>query len=73
MVAVGPEPRRALINVKARRARMIVPQVLNLHPADLFDAVKAEDDRKMWLELQEFVAGVLSMYDQRAAVGALNV
>jgi hypothetical protein len=73
MVAVGPEPRRAQINVKARRARMIVPQVLNLRPADLFDAAKAEEDRKMWLELQEFVGGVLSMYDQRAAVGALNI
>ena len=53
---------RVVRNEKARRARMVIPQLLNLRPADLYDPERAEDDRRMWEQLREHVEDVQRVF-----------
>jgi len=53
---------RVIRNEKARRARMLVPQLLNLRAAELFDPEKSVDDRIMWERLRDQVEDVLRAF-----------
>jgi ParB-like nuclease domain len=53
---------RVVRNEKARRARMLVPQLLNLRPVDLFDPEKAADDQVMWEKLRDQIEDVLRAF-----------
>jgi hypothetical protein len=63
---------RVIRNEKARRARMLIPQLLNLRPSDLFDESKADDDRKMWERLGEQVAAVLRAFEVHTAQSVMD-
>jgi ParB-like chromosome segregation protein Spo0J len=53
---------RVIRNEKARRARMLAPQLLNLRAADLFDPEKGVDDRIMWERLRDHCDDVLRAF-----------
>jgi transposase-like protein len=58
---------RVVRNEKARRARMVVPQLLNLRAAELFEPDKADEDLRMWERLREQVEEVLRAFALRAS------
>jgi ParB-like chromosome segregation protein Spo0J len=58
---------RVVRNEKARRARMLIPQLLNLRAAELFDPEKAGDDRVMWEHLRDQVEDVLRAFVSHGA------
>jgi hypothetical protein len=61
----GPDGRSGLANTKAKRMRMVLPQVLNLAPAqEFYDPDRAEDDYKMWREIAKAADTALAMYAQ---------
>lgn len=53
---------RVVRNEKARRARMLIPQLLNLRATDVFDPEKADEDRAMWENLRNQVEDVLRAF-----------
>jgi hypothetical protein len=61
----GPDGRSGVVNTKAKRMRMVLPQVLNLAPAEEFyDPARAEDDFKMWREIAKAAENAIAMYAQ---------
>jgi ParB-like chromosome segregation protein Spo0J len=64
---------RVVRNEKARRARMVVPQLLHLRPTDLFDPDKADEDRQMWEKLRDQVEAVLRAFQMHAAQRPLPI
>jgi len=60
--AIGPHPRRAQTNPVARRARMVIPQLLNLKPLALLEPARLEDDRKLWEQLRRHCDDVLRVF-----------
>ena len=64
MAPVGPPPRRAQRNVAAHRARMVIPQLLNIKPLDALEPARFEDDRKLWHALRDHVDAVLVAFDE---------
>jgi hypothetical protein len=60
---VGPGG-QVVRNRKAQHARMIVPQLLNVSPDDLFDAAKVGEDRAMYERLRQQVEAILAVYDR---------
>ena len=57
--AMGPRPRHAQVNPAARRARMVIPQVLNLKPLALLEPARLVEDRKLWEQLRSHCDDVL--------------
>jgi len=53
---------RVTRNETAHRARMVIPQIMNLGVPELFDPSRAEDDRALWQKLAAKVADVLEMF-----------
>jgi hypothetical protein len=61
----GPDGRAGLANTKAKRMRMVLPQVLNLSPAEEFyDPDRAEDDFNMWRQIAAAADSALAMYSK---------
>ena len=61
----GPDGRSGVANTKAKRMRMVLPQVLNLAPAEEFyDPDRAEDDFNMWRQIAKAADTALAMYKQ---------
>lgn len=46
-------------NKKAAHARMIIPQLLNMGPAELVDPTRLEEDRELWERLRRQAEDVL--------------
>jgi hypothetical protein len=64
----GPDGRAAVTNPKAKRMRMVLPQVLNLAPAEEFyDSERAEADRAMWIQISIAAKDALEMYSRYGA------
>jgi hypothetical protein len=63
----GPPPRRPQRNEVAARARMVVPQVINLteSPLALLEPGRLEEDRKMWATLRERVEAVVAFFNEQ--------
>lgn len=53
---------RVVRNEKARRARMLIPQLLHMRATDVFDPEKADEDRMMWENLRNQVEDVLRAF-----------
>ena len=65
---VGPSGKALAVNLKAKRMRMVLPQVLNLAPPlDVYDAARAEDDRRIWQQVRGVCDAMLAMYDEQQA------
>lgn len=64
MVPVGPPPRRAQRNLAAHRARMVIPQLLNLKPLEVLEPARFEEDHKLWHALRDHVDAVLVAFDE---------
>jgi ParB-like chromosome segregation protein Spo0J len=62
---IGPEPRSAQVNKTARRARMVIPQLLNMNPVDVFDPERVEEDRAMWDKLRQLTEAVAKVFEAR--------
>lgn len=63
---VGPTREAVVLNAKARRMRMVLPQVLNLAPPlDLYEETKAVQDRQLWVQVRRMADSVLAMYDDQ--------
>lgn len=61
----GPGGLAAPVNLKAKRMRMVLPQVLKLAPPmDVYDPVRADEDRKTWQQVRAMCDRMLEMYDQ---------
>ncbi len=60
--AIGPRPRRAQVNPVARRARMVMPQLLNMKPLALLEPARLEEDRKLWQQLRAHCDDVLRVF-----------
>jgi hypothetical protein len=56
---VGPDAQVAR-NRTAQHARMIIPQLLNMGPADVVDPARIEEDRELWEQLRVQVEAVLT-------------
>jgi hypothetical protein len=68
---VGPTRDAVTVNSKARRARMVLPQVVNLAPPlDLYDVTRAESDRALWIQVRRYAETVIAMYDEQAGAAA---
>jgi hypothetical protein len=63
--AGGPDRVAVVTNQKARRMRMVLPQVVNLRPPEeLYEADKASEDEKMWREVRRVADGQIAYYEQ---------
>jgi hypothetical protein len=61
----GPDRTVVVTNQKARRMRMVLPQVINMRPPEeLYEAEKASEDEKMWREVRRVAEGQISYYEQ---------
>jgi hypothetical protein len=59
----GPDGRAGVANTKARRMRMVLPQVLNLAPPEEFyDPDRAVEDYNMWRQIAAEAEHALDMY-----------
>lgn len=65
LVPMGPPPWRPQRNVAAHRARMVIPQLLNLAPVAVLEPSRLEEDRKLWLALRQHVDAVLGVFDSQ--------
>jgi hypothetical protein len=54
------------VNRQAQRARMLIPQLLNLDVLYVYDAPRAESDRRLWRLLAEHAAAILETFDTMA-------
>jgi hypothetical protein len=63
--AMGPYPRRAQTNPVARRARMVIPQLLNMKPLALLEPARLEEDRKAWEQLRGHCDDVLRVFAEQ--------
>jgi ParB-like chromosome segregation protein Spo0J len=71
MHPIGPDGRAVASNPKAKRMRMVLPQVLNLAPAEEFyEPEKAVADRAMWLQIKIAAESALAMYERYDAPGS---
>lgn len=65
LAPTGPDGRAVAANPKAKRMRMVLPQVLNLAPAEeFFEPDRASADRAMWLQIKVAAESALAMYDR---------
>lgn len=65
----GPSGASVAVNMKTKRMRMVLPQVLNLSPPmDVYDPVRADEDRRQWLQVRSICDAMLAMYEQMTAV-----
>ena len=63
--AGGPDRQAVVTNQKARRMRMVLPQVINMRPPEeLYEADKAAEDEKMWREVRRVAEGQITYYEQ---------
>ena len=63
--AGGPDNQAVVVNMKAKRMRMVLPQVINLRPPEeLYEADKASEDEKMWREVRRVAEGQITYYEQ---------
>lgn len=70
MHPTGPDGRAVAANPKAKRMRMVLPQVLNLAPAEeFFEPEKAVADRAMWLQIKMAAESALAMYSRYGVEG----
>ena len=61
----GPDRTAVVTNQKARRMRMVLPQVINMRPPEeLYEADKASEDEKMWREVRRVAEGQIAYYEQ---------
>jgi transposase-like protein len=59
----GPSGKADVANPKVRHMRMILPQVINMHPAEeLYDSDRADVDEAAWHEVAKVVERMLAMY-----------
>lgn len=66
--ATGPGAATVAVNMKARRMRMLLPQMLNLAPPlDVYEPSRAVEDRAAWLQIKAAADSMLTMYDQMMA------
>ena len=71
--AGGPDRSAVVANLKARRMRMVLPQIINLRPPEeLYDPEKAGDDEKMWREVRRVAESQLAYYETMAPSAALS-
>ena len=63
--ALGPHPRRAQTNPVARRARMVIPQLLNMKPLALLEPARLNEDRKAWEQLRGHCDDVLRVFAEQ--------
>jgi hypothetical protein len=64
--ALGPLPRRAQTNPVARRARMVIPQLLNMKPLALLEPARLEEDLKVWEQLRGHCDDVLRVFAEQS-------
>jgi ParB-like chromosome segregation protein Spo0J len=70
LAPTGPDARSVAVNPKAKRMRMVLPQVLNLAPAEEFyEPDKANTDRAMWLQIRMAAEDALAMYERFGVTG----
>ena len=63
--AGGPDRSAVVTNQKARRMRMVLPQVINMRPPEeLYEVDKASEDEKMWREVRRVAEGQINYYEQ---------
>jgi len=63
--AGGPGMTVVVRNAKAQRMRMVLPQVINLRPPEeLYEADKANEDEKLWAEVERVAKNQLAYYRQ---------
>jgi hypothetical protein len=63
----GPSGATEVANPKLKHMRMIVPQIINMHPAEeLYDADRADSDQRAWAEVAAVAAQMLAMYARHA-------
>jgi hypothetical protein len=63
--AGGPDRQAVVTNQKARRMRMVLPQVVNMRPPEeLYEADKASEDEKLWREVRRVAEGQIAYYEQ---------
>ena len=70
LAPTGPDARAVATNPKAKRMRMVLPQVLNLAPAEEFyEPERAGADRAMWLQIRIAAENALAMYERFGVTG----
>ena len=70
LAPTGPDARAVAANPKAKRMRMVLPQVLNLAPAEEFyEPDRAAADRAMWLQIRIAAQNALDMYERFGVTG----
>lgn len=70
LAPTGPDARSVAVNPKAKRMRMVLPQVLNLAPAEEFyEPEKAATDRALWLQIRFAADNALAMYERFGVTG----
>ena len=63
--ASGPDRQAVVTNQKARRMRMVLPQVVNMRPPEeLYEADKASEDEKLWREVRRVAEAQITYYEQ---------
>ena len=63
--AGGPDRDAVVTNQKARRMRMVLPQVVNMRPPEeLYEADKAAEDEKLWREVRRVAEAQITYYEQ---------
>ncbi len=63
----GPDLHAVVRNQKARRMRMVLPQVINLRPPEeLYEAETASADEKMWREVRRVADAQIIFYENMA-------
>jgi hypothetical protein len=61
----GPDKVAVVVNAKARRMRMVLPQVINLRPPEeLYEVDKASEDEKMWREVRRVAEAQIDYYER---------
>lgn len=63
----GPGGNAVAVNAKAKRMRMVLPQVLNIAPLDVYEPARAAQDRLTWMQVRAVCDAMIGMYDQMAA------
>jgi hypothetical protein len=61
----GPNKATVVVNAKAKRMRMVLPQVINLRPPEeLYEVDKASEDEKMWREVRRVAEAQIDYYER---------
>ena len=73
LIPAGPGAEATPVNAKARRMRMVLPQILNLAPPlDVYEPLKAQSDLQTWREVRAMCDRMLKMYEEMSHQVPLN-